>query len=162
MSTRTFSRNWLDRHYITLDLNNPRVVQRSEISQQEWGTVYEVVVKGDDEKFWQMTYREADLGEIEVDPWYDEEQVSATEVAPVATLSTTWVPVASISTPAPAPVCRHLTAYGEGTDCRSLAVWAVAYLTGGQPRRTDLCEEHLRDALRIRKDLVDIRETKRW
>lgn len=158
MNERTFSRDWLEQHYISLDAENSRVVHREVIENREWGALCAAVIR-DDDKFWRLKYREVCLGEVG-DPWFDADQVSAVEVRPVVSLSTKWIPYATSIVPQ--PTCRHLTAQGEVDDCKSLAAWAVACLVGTTPLETHLCDDHLRDALRIRKELVDIREMKRW
>lgn len=159
MNTRTFPRSWLEQRYIALDIENSRVVHREEVSRQEGGAVYAVVIE-DDEKFWRMTYRENALGEFKVDPWFDQEEVLATEVVPMPKLSITWAPIADDVIPRPA--CRRLTAYGERNDCQALADWAVSCVANGSPLEIHACQAHLHDMFRIRKDLVQIHEVKRW
>lgn len=158
MSTRTFSRDWLERHRINQELSNPLVVHREMAERREYGTVYQVVIKADG-KFWRLRYLETDLGEIEQDAWFHEEDVPAQEVQGVLSLTHVWLTVRS--EPVPVPGCKPILPDGSTDRCGGDAAWSVVYRANGSNRKTDLCEHHLHDGLRLRTDLVDIREVRR-
>lgn len=159
MNTRTFSRHWLKENRIGEDEDNPLVVDRDTLREDRGNLVRRVVLAPGDGTFWRLTYRERMACGADLDPWFDQDEVEAAQVHHVRRITAAWL---AGDKPPARPGCRPNLPGSESVTCEHLADWTMACEVGGVPRRVELCAEHLQAAFRLRRDIVDICQVKRW
>lgn len=141
MTTKTFTAHWLDSKYLTIAGMSKLVVHREFVENQEYGALWRVVFLHD-EKYWQVSYQ-TPIGQAHVDTWFDEEEVTATQVQPQAKFVTEWVPVGQ----ARAVRCTAslVAAPPDGTvlgTCDMDAPFLVALLEGSKIESVERCPAH--------------------
>lgn len=153
MTTRTFSADWLDSEYISVNVPNKLVVHREFVESQEYGSVWTAVFLCDG-KYWEVTYQEP-FGEAHADTWFDEEDVTATQVSPAPKFVTEWVPV----TRNRAGLCKESA--GRLGLCGVEAPFLIAVRRDGVLNALERCVEHGRALITSPDEFDKIEEVRR-
>jgi len=145
MTTRPFHRDWLERRMIAEGVDGPWVAHRELVEDREYSTVFHVVLRYGD-GFWRLEYQLSNASDQDVDHWFNQVEIEATQVWPAAAAHIVWQDTPPLAGGG-STSCTWTDEEGMTKVCQDPAPWIVVYQTGAMARKTDLCDVHVTTAM---------------